>query len=128
VNFRHREGAQRFAARRQRELEAPKLKDEVPNVASLRLEVIENGGTASALESKHVRLVVVDHAPALFLIPCGDSSCKEGGHDITRAVMRHLNHDDVDFAVDSECSGSTGTAPCKRSILVKATATYTPRT
>ena len=42
--------------------------------------------------------------------------------------MRHLHHDDTDFTIESECGGSTGTAPCKRSISVKATAAYTPKT
>lgn len=124
MRARHRDGAARFAARRQRELDAPKLKEDVPNLASLRLEVTEVGGTGTMLESKHVRLVVVDSAPALFLVPCGDSACKDGGHDITSNVMHQLRRGSTEFEVEDACSGTTGSANCSRIIRVKAWATF----
>ena len=126
MRARHRDGAARFAARRQREIDAPKLTEEVPSLATLRMEVTELGGTGTILESKHVRLVVVGSAPALFLVPCGDPACKEGGHDITREVVNHLKRSDASFEIEDGCPGTTGTANCSRIIKVKAEATYDP--
>src|ERR1700733_10975262 len=64
--------ALRFAERRKREDEAPRLRDQVPHLTSLRLEIEDRcdvGGTA------HTRPVLLSRAPALFLIQCGDPRC-----------------------------------------------------
>jgi hypothetical protein len=124
MNSRFRDGAQRFQERRARENEAPRLKTQVPNLKTLRLEIEEKRGATAIPESKHVRHVVVDVAPALFALTCGDSSCKEGGHDITHTVLRHLQGGATDFEVEDECSGSIGTAHCGRIMRVHATAVY----
>lgn len=124
MNSRFRDGAQRFQERRQRENEAPRLKAQVPNLKSMRLEIEEKRGATAIPESKHVRIVVVDVAPALFALTCGDSSCKDGGHDITHTVLRHLQSGATDFEVEDECSGSIGTAHCGRIMRVHATAVY----
>jgi hypothetical protein len=121
---RSREGAARFAERRQRENEAPRLRDAVPNLATLRLDVEERRGSVSVAESKHVRHVVVDHAPALFALVCGDSACKDGGHELTSQIMRNLQSGQAEFDVEDECLGSVGTATCHRVIHIHATATY----
>jgi hypothetical protein len=101
------------------------LKAQVPNLKTLRLEVDERRGATSIPESKHVRHIQVDHAPALFALTCGDSSCKDGGHDITHTVLRHLQSGTADFEIEDECSGSIGTAHCGRIMRVHATAVYT---
>jgi len=41
--------------------------------------VEERRRSSIAVEARHVRLVVVERAPALFSLPCGDRSCKGGG-------------------------------------------------
>ena len=61
--------------------------------------------------------VVVDRAPALFLIPCGDSRCADSEHDLTRAVMQALRAHESRFQGTDECSGSVGTSACGRSKL-----------
>jgi hypothetical protein len=124
MSFRSREGAARFQERRQRENDAPRLTAEVPRLETLRLEVEESRGAAAMPETKHVRHVVVAHAPALFLLPCGDTSCRDGGHDLTRAILAHLAHGKTEFTVEETCSGTIGTASCGRAIHVRARATY----
>jgi hypothetical protein len=123
MNRRYSEAAERFAARRRREDEAPRLRSQVPNLASLRLEVEERRSTAIAVESRHVRHIV-DAAPALFLLPCGDPVCKEGGHDLTTQIMRGLVAGAGRFEVEDVCAGDVGTARCGRILKVTAIATY----
>lgn len=124
MNGRFREGAGRFAERRQRERDAPRLKAEVPRLASLRLEVEERRGSTSLPESKHVRLVVVDHAPALFVLLCADSACRDGEHDLTSRVMRYLQSGATEFVVEDDCNGTIGSANCGRVVRVLGKATY----
>jgi hypothetical protein len=121
---RNSEAAQRFAERRRREDEAPRLRDRVPSLASLRIEVQERRGTANAGDPKHVRLVVVDSAPALFVLPCGDHACRDGGHDVTDTVLRHLASRDARFELEDTCHGSVGNAFCGSVMHLVLTATY----
>ncbi len=91
---------------------------------SLRLEVEEKSDTIAAMQPKYVRLVVVAAAPALFLIPCGDPNCVDGGHDVTSMVMSALRAKKTRFGGDDECRGTVGTSLCARSIHFEATAAY----
>lgn len=118
------EAAQRFAERRRREDEAPRLRDAVPALATLRLEVDERRGVMNAGDPKHVRLVVVDSAPALFSLPCGDHSCRDGGHEMTDAVLRALHTGAARIELEDACHGTIGTAPCGLVMHIVATATY----
>jgi hypothetical protein len=118
------EAAQRFAERRRREDEAPRLRDRIPALVSLRLEIEERRGTASAGDPKHVRIVIVDSAPALFFLPCGDHSCRDGGHDVTDAVLRGLSSGAATFETEDVCTGNVGTAECGRVAHVVVAATY----
>ena len=122
---RSREASERFAERRRREDEAPRLKEAVPNLASLRLEVEEHRGTSAVAETRHVRIVMVDRGPALFVLPCGDSECRDGGHDITNEVMDRLHHGAKDFVVEDRCFGNVRDVACGRIVRVLAAATYT---
>jgi hypothetical protein len=118
------EAAQRFAERRRREDEAPRLRERVPSLASLRLEIEEKRGSNSAGDPKHVRVVVVESAPALFFIPCGDHACRDGGHDVTSAVLRGLQSGLERFELEDPCAGSVGTAECGRVVHILVTATH----
>jgi hypothetical protein len=118
--------AQRFAERRQREDEAPRLHTEVPRLESLKLEVGEHRAGGAVAEAPYIRRIVVEHAPALFVLPCGDGACKEGGHDITSSVMRSLRLGQTSFEGEDVCSGTVGTAPCARVLQYTATATFRP--
>jgi len=116
--------AQRFAERRQREDEAPRLQAEIPRLESLKLEVGEHRAGGAVAEAPHIRRVVVDNAPALFVLPCGDGSCKDGGHDVTSSVMRSLRQGETHFEGEDICNGTVGTAQCSRVLRYVATATY----
>jgi hypothetical protein len=111
----HGEAAQRFAERRKREDEAPRLSAELPQLRALRLDVDEHmrDGVVST-EPAHIRRIVVESAPALFFLPCGDARCKDGGHDITHPVMEALRSGETRFEGEDECSGSQGSGQCGR--------------
>jgi hypothetical protein len=123
-NRRFSEGAQRFAERRRREDEAPRLISEVPRLQSLALEIEERSPGGPVAEPTHVRRVVVQHAPALFFLPCGDARCKDGGHDVTYPVMSALRGGQTRFEGQDICTGSVGTGQCSRILHFVAMATY----
>ena len=116
--------AQRSAERREREDRAPRLAAEVPTLTSLKLQIEESSGGAPVAEPKHVKRVVVEHAPALFLLPCGDSRCNDGGHDVTFSIMRSLRDKETSFSGEDTCEGSVGSARCGRTLHYEATAEY----
>jgi len=120
----HSAAAQRFAERRERENSAPRLHDQVPDLLSLRLEVEERSGAASVTQSNYIRRIVVASAPALFLIPCGDPDCTEGGHDITVPVMGALQRRQTDLRTSDDCHGSLGSANCSRVVHCQMVAEY----
>jgi hypothetical protein len=121
MNRRNSAAVQRFADRRQREEDAPRLCDEIPDLVSLRLEIEERSGVTVV---KHVRHVVVDRAPSLFVMPCGDPRCTGGGHDLTEAMMRALRAHQTSARGDDACYGSTGPSPCGRVMHFEAVARY----
>lgn len=121
---RNSEAAQRFAERRRREDAAPRIREVVPNLATLRLEIDERRGASNAGDPKHVRLVVVDSAPALFNLPCGDHACKDGGHDMTDNVLRALQAGATRFELEDTCHGNVGKAFCGAVMHIVITATY----
>jgi hypothetical protein len=116
--------ALRAAERRERENAAPRLSTELPSLASLRLEVEEKSGTSSAVQPKYTRFIVVSSAPALFLLPCGDSNCVDGGHDMTGVIMNALRSGKTHFGGEDECRGSIGTSFCARVLHFQAAAEY----
>lgn len=122
---RSREAAERFAERRRREDAAPRLRDAVPRLSACRIELTERAGGAVGAEVAHIRRVVVEHAPALFIIPCGDPACKGDGHDLTNAMLRGLREHQTDFSGEDSCSGYLVDGPCKRILFFRTTAEYT---
>lgn len=124
MNFRNREAAQRFAERRRLEDSAPRLSSLVPDLQTLSLEVEERRGGFGTGEAAHIRRIVVDSAPALFVLPCRDPACKEGGHDITDAITRSLRAKLTHFTGEDACMGSIGSAGCQRVMHFAATASY----
>lgn len=124
--FRQRqsEAAARSAERRRREDAAPRLRDQVPHLATLQLDIQERRADTLIAESSHVRRIPVEHAPALFELPCHDAFCTEGGHDMTQLILNSLQAGETEFEGEDACSGHTGTAPCQRVLRYVATATY----
>jgi hypothetical protein len=118
--------AQRYAERREREDSAPRLRAQVPNIQSLRLDVEERRGSwpSATPEGSHVRRIVVDTAPAVFLITCHDPECRDGGHDVTTLVMRALRAREGRFEGTDRCQGRVGSADCQRAIRFVGVAEY----
>jgi hypothetical protein len=121
---RNPEAQQRAAERRRREDDALRLRAEVPFLSSLRLQLEERRGGEVIPETAHIRRIVVESAPALFLVPCGDSTCKEGGHDLTARLMERLRAKTEQFEGEDTCRGQTPTGGCPRLLRYTATATY----
>jgi hypothetical protein len=114
----------RAAERREREDNAPRLTEVVPALRGLRLEIEERSGSSAVSNPKYTRRVVVATAPALFLIPCGDPSCNDGGHDVTASIMQALRSGRTEFDGEDGCSGATGSASCTRVMHYEAVADY----
>ena len=95
-----------------------------PNLRSLKLEVEEQRGASTLAETRHVRVIVVERAPALFLLPCGDRDCRDGGHDVTDAVLRNLLSGAERFEIEDTCIGNIRSAECGRMVRIVAKATY----
>jgi hypothetical protein len=126
ASFRSRstEASQAAAERRQREDRAPRLLAEVPALVSLKLELEEVRQGASVPETVHVKHVAVAHAPALFDLPCLDSTCTGGGHDVTPQVLAALRSRSAKFQGEHACNGTTRTAACTRVLRYVGIATY----
>ena len=114
----------RAAARRKREDDAARLADKIPELKSLSLTIEEGPLGIDGAWVKHVRHVVVQRAPALFEIPCGDRSCREGGHDLTRRVLRALRSGKTEYAGHHSCDGQVGDDGCQLEVNFVVQATY----
>lgn len=110
--------------RRQREDDAPRLRQEVRQLASLAIEIAEYRSAGTALAARHTRRVVVEHAPALFEIPCTEERCRGGGYDLTYEIMRALKAKRTLFDGQETCSGQLGSGECGRTLRYTAHATY----
>ncbi|MFT3773459.1 MAG: hypothetical protein QM820_49415 [Minicystis sp.] len=115
---RRTEAAQISADRRRREDEAPRLHDEVPQLVSLSLTVDERRPGIGSSGTGHIRRVVVERAPALFVMPCSAPGCEGGVHDLTSTVMRDLRRGATRF------EGDTGCDSCACELHHGATAAY----
>ena len=124
-NFRRQSAtAQRFAERRQREDSAPRLTSEIPGLVSLCLAIEEAADATTVSRPKHLRRIVVERAPALFLVPCGDPRCTDGGHDVTSTIMNALTKRQTTFSGEDKCNGYLGTSPCTRILRYEASAEF----
>src|SRR5258706_8521613 len=102
---RQSEATVRAMERRQREDEAPRLKQRFGNLKELRLEIEELVGGSTSVAARHIRRIVVDSAPALFEIPCSEGRCHDGGHDLTQEIMRALSSSSTEFNGEDTCFG-----------------------
>jgi hypothetical protein len=118
------EAARRFAERRRREDEAPRLAEVAPKLLSLKLDFVERKGNLTLADVAHTRHVIVERAPALFEIACADRGCVDGGHDLTRDVLRAVGRNEGTFEGDDACHGHVGSATCGRTLHFAAVATY----
>jgi hypothetical protein len=122
------EASARFAERRRQEDAAPRLSEVVPELLSCRIEITQRRSNVTSADVSHTRHVVVERAPALFLVPCYEPSCKDGGHDITSALLRGLRDREANVQGEDTCHGSVGAEHCRRVLHFNAVAQYKPPT
>jgi hypothetical protein len=112
--------------RRQRENEAPRLKAVAPALVELKLRLHSMQASLPVPGSEYVKVIPVQHASAHFEIPCSDTRCKDGGHDLTHDILRALRHEEGEIEGEDACRGTTGSAECGRSLKYSVSATYKP--
>jgi len=111
-----------------RENAAPRLKQLVPELESLRLCLIESRGGYPITGTRRVQHVMVDTASTLFEVPCSDGSCQGGGHDLTHAVLSRVRNRRAEFSGSSECGGEIGCGhACTRRLEYSFEARYVQR-
>jgi hypothetical protein len=124
MNRRNPEAARRLAERRQREDDAPRLAAAFPQLESLGIRVAEASPGISNPVGSYIRRVVVATAPALFVLPCGDSQCRDGGHELTQQLLTGLRQNKLQFEGEDSCRGFIGSSECRRVLRYVATASY----
>ncbi|WP_437709210.1 hypothetical protein WMF45_33190 [Sorangium sp. So ce448] len=118
------EREERMLLREKREHAAGKLLQKVPQLTSLNLEIRESRPNSSTNDTQYIRRVVVEHAHALFEMPCSYSSCDNGGYDVTQEILSGLASRTARFEGECACRGSCGAECCSRVLRYVATATY----
>jgi len=124
MHGRNAEAQERYQQRQQRENEAPRLAAEFPSLKSLKLNMTFLRGEGAA-QSSHVRVIVIERAPAVFHVPCADRACRGGGHELTPIVMAALREKKTSFSGTAPCDGTTTAGlACTGELKFEATATY----
>lgn len=117
----------RRSERWQREDDAPRLKATFPELESLKFELDELVDDRAIPGMRRVRHIMVDQAAALFEIPCSDTKCEDGGHDVTDQVLAALESGSQEFEGQHACHGNASEGPCKRVLAFKGIAKFGPR-
>jgi hypothetical protein len=107
--------------RRRREDDSPRISALFPELLGLKISVEERSATATP---KYIRRIVVTSAPAMFLLPCSDPHCSDGGHDVTTEILAALRAQKKTFGGTHECNGTIGSTPCHRTIWYEAEADF----
>lgn len=110
------DGPRARTERWKREDDAPRLKDVIPSVNRLRLELAEYSDDRSVMDSQRIQHYVVERAAAYFEIPCSDARCEDGGHDLTSVVMAALKASRHSFSDEDPCRGYVGEHACGRTL------------
>jgi hypothetical protein len=113
------------AEQRRREDAAPRLRDEVARLQSLRFQLDDIRSAGRLKAASYVRPIVVATAPAHFEIRCMEPRC-DGWHDITHWVLHALKQSQESFSGRSDCTGMLRDAPCDRTLGYAGAATYRP--
>lgn len=122
----HRRDHERIEAtaeHRRREDAAPRLRDEVPTLRTLRLHFEERREAAQLNAISYSKPVVVASAPASFEVRCMEPRC-DGRHDLTREMTAALRKQLTTFSSESACNGFVGDIACDRLLVYSFVATY----
>lgn len=121
---RRKEMEERRDQRVQREDAAGKLHTRAPDLIALSLVIRETRPEGCVSNTQYTRRVVVEHAPALFEVPCSYPQCEDGGYDVTREILAALAGHQEKFEGTVSCRGRCATLDCARVLHYVATATY----
>jgi hypothetical protein len=110
-----------------RENAAPRLKELVPNLKSLRLSLVEHRAGRELGGTRRTQHVVVDTASTRFEVPCGESGCTGGGHDLTSSASAQLRQQQRTFSGSSDCQGYVKDRPCDRRLEYSFVAEYSAK-
>jgi hypothetical protein len=108
------EREERRVQRVQREAAAGKLLQRYPEVASVDIAIHEARPEGCVSDSHYIRRIVLEHAPALFEVPCSYPSCEDGGYDITHDVLGAISARDPKVEGEKACRGRCGALDCTR--------------
>jgi hypothetical protein len=117
------EAAKKAAERRERENEARRLREMVPELERLTIAVEELRPGECDTEVRHVRRIVVRNAPAMFELPCCDRNCN-GGHDLTRRILHGLQAHKSCIEGHDRCGGLSKDGECQLEMHFVAQAHY----
>jgi hypothetical protein len=123
----HLECEERRVLRGQREADAGKLLQKIPDLTSLSIAIHEMKPDGCLNNTLYTRRIVLEHAPALFEVPCSYAHCTDGGYEVTREVLFALDSRKMRFEGEQSCSGRCGVVDCGRVLRYVATATYRAR-
>jgi len=91
----------------------------------MRLELSESRGDETQVEFSHIKRIALEHAPSVFMIPCGERRCKHGSYDLTSSILSGLRRGETQIEASDTCYGEVGTARCGRVMKCVAFAEYT---
>lgn len=111
------------AEHRRKEDAAPRLRDEVPRLQSLKITFADVRDAGRTLALPYARPVIVATAPAHFQIRCMEPTC-DGQHDLTSKILQAVRQSSVKFAGQSSCQGMVGDVPCDRILSYECEAAY----
>jgi hypothetical protein len=118
------ERQERNNRRSERERAAGTLLGKVPSLTRLDIAFHEKSSGVCADDTRYVRRVVIESAPALFEVSCCGPQCEDGGYDVTREMLRALSSSSLHFEGEQACRGRRGPGDCGRVLTFVATATY----
>ena len=125
---RDQQASDALAEQRRREDAAPRLRDKIVGLRSLRLKFEDLRTEGRMTTMSYARPIVVATAPAHFEIRCMEPRC-DGRHDLTQPILRALSESRESFAGESSCSGGIHDIPCDRTLAYSYQAAYgVPRT
>ena len=103
------------AEHKRREDDAPRLRDVVPRLNSLRLR-FEERGRDEQTKVQYTRYIVVATAPALFAFRCGEPRCT-GRYELTEPILHGLRQSKQQITGETACTGSVGDRDCDRTLV-----------
>jgi hypothetical protein len=118
------ESAERRVLRDRREDAAGRLLLRVPDLTSLSIVIHEARPNGCVSDTQYVRHIVLEHAAALFEVPCSYAYCEDGGYDVTREMLFALGLRRVRVEGEQACGGRCKVGDCGRVLRYVATAAY----